>query len=62
MVVDLAVQSDLQVELALGEGEALADEGARESAAAARGSKLELQAERVHQYVKIKSNRHFVNE
>lgn len=45
MVVDLAVQSDLQVELALGEGEALADEGARESAAAAGGSKLELWAE-----------------
>lgn len=45
MVVDLAVQSDLQVEFALGEGEALADKGARKSAAAAGGSKLELRAE-----------------
>lgn len=59
VVVDLAVQSDLQVELALGEGEALADEGARKPAAAAGGSKLELRTE-IHQHVKNKANKHFV--
>lgn len=42
VIIDLLVQSDLQVELALREGEALADERARQTASAVGRSELDL--------------------